>query len=144
MPDGLPLAVSHKWALLSQQAVRTTLPSGLKTAEETKWRWRKGEPTGLPLASSHICAVLSSFGVRRVLPSGLKTKEGLYPPGCGIECPMGRPEVASHRPMILAWRQAVRAILLSGLKATPRTSAGHWKGCPMGLPVAASHSRALP
>jgi hypothetical protein len=39
-----------------KQAVRTSVPSGLKDAAMTLWPWRNGELNGLPVAASQTRA----------------------------------------------------------------------------------------
>jgi hypothetical protein len=71
LPIGAPVVASHSRAVLSQDAVTISLPSGLNDARLTTSSCCMGWPIGAPVAASHIRAVLSWLAVATLAPSGL-------------------------------------------------------------------------
>ena len=128
---------------LVPDAVTMRLPSGLNAALHTILMALSGSPIGLPVSASQTRAVLSSDAVTMRLPSGLNAAldhsilmalERLADRLAGRGVPHPRRLVPD----------AVTMRLPSGLNAALIT-ASSWpvSGSPIGLPVSASHTRAV-
>ena len=138
--------MSHTRAVLSLDAVTMRLPSGLNAALTHLIRRGRGAalPIGLPVSASHTRAVLSADAVTMRLPSGLNAAlhtasvmafERLADRLAGLGVPQPRRLVPRRGDDALAVGAERRAL-------TPQLP---WpvSGAPIGLPVAASHSRAV-
>jgi hypothetical protein len=99
------------------EAVSTKRPSGLKHAELTLSRWRRGVTNGFPLLASQSRAERSSEAVTNRYPSELNCAERTDP-SCFMGRPSGCPVAASQSRAVLSHEAmstllAVRAELRS-------------------------------
>ena len=97
---------------------------------------------GRPVAASQSRAVLSMPPVRIGWPSGLNATDHTMPDASWAGRWAGRWRRPRAAPCLS--EPPVRIVRPSGLNATDQTAPGCARGGPMGRPVAASHSRAVP